>query len=234
MERAVLYTRVSTQEQAQEGVSLAAQEEKLLAYCTLRGLAVVRVVREEGVSAAKPLHVRPGGSELLRLLSSHEAEHVVALKLDRLFRDAADALNQTRAWDRSGVALHLVDMGGQAIDTSSAMGRMFLTMMAGFAELERNLISERTAAALRHKKAHRQVYGPTPFGYRRKGEILVAEDKEQQTLSLVRSLRAQGLSLRAIARQLTAAGIPTKKGGRWAAQTVSLLLSNDLYTEEVA
>lgn len=69
---------------------------------------------------------------------------MVALKLDRRFRDAADALVQTRVWDRAGIALHVVDMGGQSLNTASSMGRMFLTMTAAFAELERNLISERT------------------------------------------------------------------------------------------
>lgn len=233
MEGAVLYVRVSTQEQVQEGVSLQAQEERLLAYCTMRGLDVVRVIREEGVSAAKPLCRRPGGEDLLKLLAGHNVSHVVSLKLDRLFRDAADALSQTRAWDKAGVSLHLVDMGGQAIDTSSAMGRMFLTMMAGFAELERNLISERTAAALQHKKAHGQVYGNTPYGYKRVGERLVPEEQEQEVLANVRSLRSSGHSLRSIAHELTVSGIPTKKGGKWAAQTVSLLLSNDIQAAEV-
>src|SRR6266576_5058844 len=72
------------------------------------------------------------------------------MKLDRLFRDAEDALRQTKAWDRTGISLHLVDIGGQSMNTGSAMGRMFLTLMAGFAELERNLIAERTTAVLAH------------------------------------------------------------------------------------
>lgn len=63
-----------------------------------------------------------------------------------------DALNETRPWGRQGVAMHLLDMGGQAINTASAMGRMFLTMTGGFAELERNLIAERTRTALQHKR----------------------------------------------------------------------------------
>ena len=112
MERAVCYIRVSTQEQANTGVSLAAQEERLRAYCTMQGLEVVAVVREEGVSGSKPLGSRPGGAEVLRMVARREVAHVVALKLDRLFRNAADALAQTEAWDKAGVGLHLVDMGG--------------------------------------------------------------------------------------------------------------------------
>src|ERR1017187_1751358 len=143
--KAVAYVRVSTAEQAREGISLEAQEDRVRAYCTMAGLDLVAVLREEGVSAAKVLASRPAGRELLGLLAAGSARHVVALKLDRLFRDAVDALTITRDWDLARVALHLVDMGGQTINTGSPMGRMFLTMMAGFAELERNLISERTS-----------------------------------------------------------------------------------------
>ena len=66
--------------------------------------------------------------------------------------NAEDALRQTKAWDKAGIALHLVDMGGTGMNTASAMGRMFLTLMAGCAELERNLVAERTASVLAHKK----------------------------------------------------------------------------------
>ena len=110
-----------------------------------------------GVSGMIPLAQRDGGAAVIEGLMEHSATHVIALKLDRLFRDAADALNQTRQWDKDKIALHLIDVGGQSINTSSAMGRMFITMMAGFAELERNLISERTTTALQHKKSHGEV-----------------------------------------------------------------------------
>ena len=71
------------------------------------------MIREEGVSGAKPLGIRPGGIELLALVATKKVGHIVALKLDRLFRDAADALHQSRAWDKAEIALHLVDMGGK-------------------------------------------------------------------------------------------------------------------------
>src|ERR1700677_2248069 len=131
--QAVGYIRVSTLDQSRNGVSLEAQEERLRAYCTAAGLHLVALIREDGVSASIPLADRPQGAELLAAMKNGVA-HVVTLKLDRLFRDAEDALRQTRAWDKAGVALHLVDMGGQSINTASAMGRMMLTMMAAFAE----------------------------------------------------------------------------------------------------
>jgi DNA invertase Pin-like site-specific DNA recombinase len=228
---AVLYIRVSTDEQAAEGVSLAAQEARLRAYCTMRGLAVAAVVRDEGVSAFKPLATRPGGRELLAAIADGSAAHVVAVKLDRLFRNAADALAHTEAWAHDGVSLHLVDMGGAALDTASATGRMMLTMLAGFAEFERALTAERTTAALAYKRANREAYAPTPYGYTRTGDTLAADAAELATVARIRALSEAGHSLAAIARTLTAEGVPTKRGGRWHASTVRYLLTNEaLYT----
>lgn len=228
-EKVVGYIRVSTAEQANQGVSLDAQAERINAYCLLHGLELTELVREEGVSGAVPLTDRPGGGALVRALVRHKAQHVVALKLDRLFRDAADALNQSKAWDKAGVALHLIDVGGQTINTRTAMGRMFLTMMAGFAELERNLIAERTTAALQHKKDKRQAYAPTPFGFDRVGEALVQNGEEQATIAKVKAARAGGKPLGVIAADLNAEGVPTKRGGRWHASTIKYILENDLY-----
>ena len=231
MNRAICYIRVSTQEQVSFGVSLDAQREKLEAYCKMAGLEIVGIVREEGVSGSVPLSLRPGGQEAIALQRQYKAAHIIALKLDRLFRDAEDALHQTRTWDKAGIALHLVDLGGQSVNTASAMGRMMLTMMAAFAELERNLIAERTTQALQHKKEHRQAYAPTPYGYSRDGAALVVVESEQATVLQIRAWRSGGLTLRQIVAQLNAAGIPTKRGGKWAAQTVKYILDNSLYRE---
>ena len=222
--KAIAYTRVSTQEQALQGVSLEAQEARLRAYCSLAGLELVEIVREEGVSGGKPLAARPGGARLLEALESGEAVHVVALKLDRLFRDAVDAMGKSKEWDAAGVSLHLVDMGGQAINTGSAMGRFFLTMMAGFAELERNLISERTSAALQHKIAQGEHVGAPPMGFDMVEGALVENQEELATVKRIKELRAEGYTLRRVAAILTEEGYPTKRGGSWGPATVSNIL----------
>ncbi len=231
---AVAYVRVSTDEQVKIGCSLAAQEERLRAYCAMAGLPLAELIREEAISGGMPLSQRPGGMELLRRIKEHGAGHVVALKLDRLFRDAEDALRQTRLWDRAGVALHLVDMGGTALNTASAMGRMFLTMTAAFAELERNLIGERTALALAHKKRNRSAYGPTPFGFNRVGDLLKENKKEQGIIRQVQAWRDAEWSLRRIAGELNSLGVRGKLGGKWHASTVQYLLANDLYEPVLA
>jgi DNA invertase Pin-like site-specific DNA recombinase len=116
------------------------------------------------------------------------------------------------------------------VNTNSPMGRMMLTVMAGLAELERNLIAERTAVALGHKKAHLQVYGPVPYGFERKGDLLVAVTAEQAVIQQMRVWRDGGIRLRRIALLLNESGIKTKAGGRkWYASTVQKVLENDLH-----
>ena len=221
--RAVLYVRCSVEEQASAGVSLEYQEASLRAYCALRELEVASVVVDAGVSGGKPLAARKGGAEVQHLADSGKIGAVVGWKLDRLFRDAADCLAVTRAWDRRGVALHLADLGGQAVDTSTAMGRFFLTVMAGAAEMERNQIRERTSVALRHKAEKGEFTGgQAPFGFRvaADGVRLEEDDAEQQVVRQARRLRASGLSLRKVAKALGGLGHVSRAGRPFAASQV--------------
>jgi len=228
-EKAVLYVRVSTMEQVTKGVSLDAQNERLRAYCQMQGLEILQTYVEEGVSASKHLGCRPKGKKMLSVVKRKKAGHVVALKLDRLFRNAEDALKQTRAWDNAGVSLHLVDMGGQSLCTSSAMGRMMLTMMAAFAEFERNLISERTAMAISHKRSNGQAFNHTPFGFNRVGDLLEENLEEQAVIQTVLEWREERLTLQVIADKLNAEQIPTKHNATWHPSSIRQILKNSLH-----
>jgi site-specific DNA recombinase len=216
--RTAIYCRVSTDQQATEGLSLDAQQERLLAYCTARGLDVVDVVVDAGESAGKPLAARPGGRKLLGLVKRKAVGSIVVLKLDRAFRNAKDCLNVVDDWDRLGVALHIVDMGGQSIDTQSAMGRMFLVMAAGFAEMERRLTMERTVAALAHKArtGNMRTNSTAPFGWKYEGNALAELPDEQLVIGLVRVMRQTGVSFRAACAELTARGHRNRSGGEFA------------------
>lgn len=229
----VLYLRVSTMDQTVNGVSLAAQESRLKDYCQLHQLEIIRMYVEEGISGSKALDSRPKGSKMLSFVNRNKIKHIVALKLDRLFRSAEDAMRQTKAWDTEGIALHLVDMGGQSLSTSSAIGRMLLTMMAAFAEFERNLISERTALALAHKKSQKQVYNHEPFGYQTLGKTIVERPEEQMVIGLIRHWRNEGETFQGISDRLNAERVPTKKGGNWYPATVQKILANDLHKPTV-
>lgn len=137
---------------------------------------------------------------MARLLDSG-ITHIVALKLDRLFRNAVDALTHVEKWDANGISLHLVDMGGQSLNTGSFTGKMIVTMLAGFAEFERNVISERTATALSFKKRSGMVYNHVPFGYVAEDGNVVADATEQSVIARMQAFRAEGISYNEIANK---------------------------------
>jgi DNA invertase Pin-like site-specific DNA recombinase len=234
--KAVLYIRVSTEEQAREGVSIEAQKDKLISYCQGKHLEIVEVIVDDGVSGGKYLSQRPGGQRLIELVKTKKVRHVVAAKLDRLFRNSADALWSIEGWDNEGLSTHLLDVNGMGLDTSSPMGKLILTMMAGFAQLERSLIKERTKTAMQHKKSTKKKYCREVYGYdvAESGDM-VENFEEQETISLIKKLRSEGKSLRAIATHLTELGIRTKRGGTaWIHTTVASILKNDIHREAIA
>ena len=234
MQKAIGYIRVSTVKQSDNGVSLSDQRQKIEDYCNFKGYELSEIIEDKGVSAGIPLTDRPGGQQLQDKLDSNNIEIVISVKLDRLFRDAVDCLNTSKRWDDDGIALHLLDLGGGTLDTSTAMGRMFLTMSAGFAEMEKNLIQERTKNALRYKRDKREVYGHAPLGFKRVGDKLVEVEEELGILDMIFTLREKGLSLRKIAGKLNNEGIETKSNGKkWRASNISYILKNDLYQEVI-
>src|SRR4030043_1815528 len=159
---AVGYVRISTEDQAKEGVSLDNQKSKIKAYCQLEDLELREIVEDAGLSA-KNLR-RPGVQKVLRLARRREIDAVVVYKLDRIFRSTVDALETTKAFDKWGVSFHSIE---ETLDTRSAMGRFFFALTAALAEMERRLIGERTKAALSHKRTKRESIGgyAPPYGY---------------------------------------------------------------------
>jgi site-specific DNA recombinase len=200
------YVRVSTQEQAKDGVSLDMQRAKLSKWAELNDAELVEVVADEGLSA-KSIN-RPGLARVLELAKRHRAA-VVVYSLSRLSRSTKDTLHIVSELERSGG--ELVSLS-ERIDTSSAGGRMVFRMMAVLAEFEREQLSERTRDAMRHAKSQGRVVGQVPHGYSRDGDLLILNPQEQQAVALARSLRSKGYSLRAISDELAAAGSLNRAG----------------------
>lgn len=205
--KVVAYVRVSTTTQAEEGVSLVVQEEKLRHYALAADLNIVELAQDAGLSA-KTLE-RPGLQRALALLKEGAAEGLLILKLDRLTRSVRDLGELVETYfGSSGWALLSV---GDSIDTRSAGGRLVLNVLASVAQWEREIIGERTREALAHLKRQGQRLGAPCLG---------ETDTEQRAVQRILDLRTQGLSFRAVASQLEAEGYPTKKGGKWASETV--------------
>lgn len=215
---AAIYLRVSTEEQAESGLGLEAQESRCRALVASRGWTLSGVYREEGVSGTTEPSSRPAFAALLAEVEAGRVGAVVVLKIDRLARRAEWIHRVLREFEEVGAGVVSVS---EPVDTSSAMGRAFIGISAVFAELERNVIAERTRQALAVKRERGERIGGAYLGIRveRGEEVEVPEERE--TAARIGELRAEGLTLRAIAAQLTAEGRRTKRGGRWAAETVA-------------
>ena len=195
--KAVGYVRVSTDEQAKEGVSLDMQEARIRAFCEAKDWQLLRLYRDEGVSG-KNLD-RPSIQTLIHDLKSNGVDVVVILKLDRLTRSIRDLGNLIEDLF-GGVALASVAEG---FDSSTAAGEMVMNLLGTVAQWERKVIGERTKDALDHKAARGEWRGRIPFGFRINDGGQLEEDPEQmKTIQAVkRSRRRSGTSYPKLAKQ---------------------------------
>ena len=181
--------RVSTDRQANEGESLGVQERQLQGYVTMRGMKLDKVFVERGVSGSIPLADRPEGAAMLEVLQPGDV--VASPKLDRVFRSALDALQQTEALRARGVSLHLLDLGGDI--AGNGLSRLFMTIAAAFAERDR--IRERITQVKRDQKARHRFLGGTrpPFGFRAgdSGELM-PDEAEQAAIARAKRMRGRG------------------------------------------
>jgi site-specific DNA recombinase len=216
---AVGYCRVSTTGQAEQGVSLEAQGERVKAWAAAQGYTLLAVHVDAGLSG-KRADNRPGLQAAIAE-ACRERATLVVYSLSRLARSVPDAYTLAGRIDKAGANLVLLT---EAVDTTTAAGRLFFGMLAVLAQFERDLTSERTASALAHMREQGQrVSRFAPFGYRFEGGAIVADDKERAVLARIRALRGQGLSLRAIVAQLNGEGAPAR-GERWHLRGVQLAL----------
>src|SRR5450759_800680 len=163
------YLRCSTDEQAVDGVSLSTQQGRIQAWCEATGAELVEVIEDGGVSGARPLSDRPGGARVASLLEARNpaVDAVVIVRLDRLARNAADALYWLHKFASGSVGLVSID---DRLDLGSAQGRAMAGMVAIFSALERDLGAARTSDALRELRSRGKAYCRTPFGFERDGD----------------------------------------------------------------
>lgn len=222
MQTAIGYIRVSTDGQATDGVSLDAQKERIAAWCLCNGFNLAEVFVDAGLSGGRSDN-RPGLQSALDAVCKSKGVLVV-YSLSRLARSTKDTIQIGERLDKA--AADLVSLS-ERIDTTSAAGKMMFRMLAVLAEFERDQISERTTTAMKFKAAQGQRVGKVPFGFdlAYDGCTLVANQSEQEAISVVRELRAGGLSLRDIATELNTRKIPTKEGKPWTHSTIQRILS---------
>lgn len=203
------YIRVSTADQAEHGASLDAQRGALTDEATRRGWDI-EIVADEGQSA-KTLN-RPGLQDALRRLDQHDADYLLAIRLDRVSRSVADFAGLLDRSARRSWGLVLLSPN---IDTSDPAGRFTSNVLASAAQYERELIGARTREGMAQRKAEGVHIG--------RPRALAME-----TVARIVTMRKAGESMNSIARTLTAESVPTARGGAiWHPSTVRAVLASE-------
>jgi DNA invertase Pin-like site-specific DNA recombinase len=215
--RALSYGRVSTGRQAETGLSLGDQEDKLGEYITGRGWLHVEHVTDPGMSGKK-LQNRKGLLSALERLDRGEVDVLVAAKVDRVARSTADFAALLDRADKKGWKVVLLDVD---VDTSSAAGRLVVDVVSAAAQFESKRIGERVRDAHAVRKAQGKRAGQAP---------VLPQDVRQR----IYDAHEGGSSLSQIARDLNAEDVPTAKGGKWWPYTVSQVIDSVKLDAELA
>lgn len=195
--KVVAYVRVSTEEQAREGVSLEAQRKKIEAWRDLNAEgAPIEFYSDEGLSGSS-MWRRRGLAAALDAAGPYSA--LVVFSLSRLSRSTRDTLQIAERLERQKA--ELVSLS-ERIDTTSAAGKMVFRLLAVLAEFEKDQVSERTSSAIQHLKATGQRYSRF-------------DDYPQEVRARCAELRDKRMSYRRIAKRLQKEGYKTQQGGPW-------------------
>lgn len=232
--KSIGYIRVSTEEQANSGLGIQSQRDRITAQAAALSLELVEVIEDAGKSGKNM--DRPGLQRVIELTRSGVVHAVIILKLDRLTRSVRDLGFLLDLFTKYDVALVAVT---DAINTATAAGRFMVNVLGSIAQWERETISERTSAALKVKRDRGERTGGTvPYGFDVVGQIrnvvdgtvrmvrgrLVPNEGEQAMIRRMRGLREIGWSFRRIANDLDTREVKPKKGKHWHPETVKRVI----------
>jgi len=202
---AAIYVRVSTEEQAQHGYSLAGQEDALKNYCSALGYEIHKIYRDEGKSA-KDIKHRPAMQEMLQDAENKCFSSIFIYKLDRFSRSLKDlilTIDKLKEWEIDFVSLQ------DRIETASASGKLMFHIISAFAEFERNIIGERTSFGMARKCKEGGAVTKPPFGYKMVDKKLELDAEKLGQVQQIFDGYLGGVSLNKLARQygLTVNGV---------------------------
>jgi len=221
-----LYCRVSTDEQAREGVSLEEQQERLQAYCKAMGWNEEVILFVDDGYSAKSLE-RPQLSKLMEQVDKGKISKILVTKLDRISRRLLDLLRIIEIFHEHNVSFVSIS---ESFDTNTPSGRLTLQVLGAVAEFERERIRERVFENMFHAANQGKWLTQSPYGYRLEDKKLVIDDKESEIVKKIFNLYVdEGLGFFAIAKLLNEEGIPSKQNKEWSLRSIKLLLSNPVY-----
>ena len=221
--KAIGYVRVSTTKQAQDGVSIDAQIERINLWASYHDYEIAHIFIDEGISGKSMLKRK----ELQNALAMLEKGMVfVFYSLSRVSRNTIDALTIAERINAAGA--DMVSLS-ENIDTTGATGRMIFSILAVFSQFERDQVSERTKMALDYLRTNNKVYSSTPYGFDQDEDNLIPNEYEQGIIKYMIDLQQQGYGYRKIATRLNKEEIKSKLGGIWYAKTVKQILERNMH-----
>lgn len=238
--KCVIYIRVSSERQV-KGYSLDGQRSFLADWAERQGMSVSEVYVEEGKSG-KSIE---GRTEFQRMLEdiqqNRNVDYVIVFKLSRFGRNARDVLDSLEFIIKYGAHLLCVE---DSLDSSTAMGKMMITILGAVAELERENISVQSYLG-REEKAKSGGWngGFAPYGYRLNNGVLVADEEERKVVKLIfQKFLYENMGYTAITSYLNRLGYTRPPApnavkpsyGEWSADQIKRILSNPLYTGKIA
>lgn len=224
--RVAIYCRVSTDEQAREGVSLDEQKERLLAYCKAMGWSEETLTFIDDGYSAKSLE-RPQLTKLIHQVKQGSISRIMVTKLDRMSRRLLDLLNMIDLFQQYDVSFVSIS---ESFDTNTPSGRLTLQVLGAVAEFERERIRERVFENMLHAAHSGKWLTQSPYGYDLVDKVLTINEQEAGVVREVFTWYVdEGLGYFAIAKRLNEQGIPSKQKKEWSIRSVKLLLSNPAY-----
>ncbi|MEN3132961.1 recombinase family protein [Bacillus cereus] len=224
--KVAIYVRVSTQEQAREGFSIPAQLESLRAFCKSQHWKIVEEYKEEGKSAKST--DRPQIQKMLKDMRNKKFELVLVHKLDRFTRSVSDLYNLLEYMEKYEVNFRSAT---EVYDTTTAMGRLFITLVAALAQWERENLAERVKFGIEQMiDEGKRPGGHSPYGYKfDKFFNCTVIENEAKWVVKVFNWYIQGLGYRKIAKRLNDHNVPPRIAKKWTTASIYKLLHNDIY-----
>ena len=227
-----IYIRVSTEEQARDGFSIHAQREKLTKYAEANDWHVFDFYIDNGISG-KNLNKRPEITRLLQDIQDGKVNNVLIYKLDRLTRSVKDLIYLIDFFEKNKCTFNSQT---EKIDTSNAVGRMFVKIIGIFAEFERENLAERVSFGYEQKTRegnYTNTNGVYGYDYVVGIKKLIVNEEEKKLVNKIFDLYIEGKSCFKIANIFNDKSIPTKRGGKWAPSTIKSIINNPLYIGKV-
>lgn len=254
LKNAGIYVRVSTERQVQEGYSISAQKENLTNFAKGHDFKVYDIYADEGISG-KNIEDRPDVKRLIKDIKDGKIDVVLLQRFDRLTRSISDTQEFIDLFKEFNVDVWSISDGG-IVDITSSNGRFMALLKGLFGQHERELTAERIKDAFGRKarEGYTLCCGCTPYGYRREkgNKVIIIKQDEAKVVRRIFKMYAEGTPFTAIAKTLTAEGIPTKRAGQtinikkdgnvidtktfvgvWSPKLIRLILSNPVYIGKV-